>query len=479
MQPVTLSQTRYSSAEVERVRVTKCRMSGQLRVAVVGAGGAGLCAARHILSRQGVFRPPVVYELSSAVGGTWVYEECTGCHENGLPIHSSMYRDLRTNLPKEVMMFPDFPFDPQLPSFLPHQEVLRYLERYSQHYGITPHIRFETVVEEVKPVTMETGEGKLTWEVTSSGGQCGRRTETFDAVFVCNGHYSDPHLPSIPGLEHFKGTLLHSHSYRYPDPFAGQSVVVLGAGPSGLDISFELASVNAQVTLSHGRPPAVPPAPRSSRPPVCRVLKDGAVQFQDGEVAHPQVLLLCTGYRFSYPFLDPTQLGLQVQTHLVSPLYKHLLPPACPSLFIVGVCKVICPFPHFHSQVQFALAVLEGTVSMPSKAEMEEEVQREMERKLAEGVKPQHLLNLEWSQWEYYQALAGMGGFSPPPPVTQSLYEEVRQQRQRHPQKYRQLNYRLISDTQWEEVELQPNRPEDWDRVTETQEKERLERNVD
>ncbi|XP_064209077.1 uncharacterized protein LOC135264241 isoform X4 [Anguilla rostrata] len=375
MQPVTLSQTRYSSAEVERVRVTKSRMSGQLRVAVVGAGGAGLCAARHILSRQGVFRPPVVYELSSAVGGTWVYEECTGCHDNGLPIHSSMYRDLRTNLPKEVMMFPDFPFDPQLPSFLPHQEVLRYLERYSQHYGITPHIRFETVVEEVKPVTMETGEGKLTWEVTSSGGQCGRRTETFDAVFVCNGHYSDPHLPSIPGLEHFKGTLLHSHSYRYPDPFAGQSVVVLGAGPSGLDISFELASVNAQV--------------------------------------------------------------------------------------------------------QFALAVLEGTVSLPSKAEMEEEVQREMERKLAEGVKPQHLLNLEWSQWEYYQALAGMGGFSPPPPVTQSLYEEVRQQRQRHPQKYRQLNYRLISDTQWEEVELQPNRPEDWDRVTETQEKERLERNVD
>lgn len=47
----------------------------------------------------------------------------------------------RTNLPKEVMMFPDFPFDPELPSFLPHQEVLRYLERYSQNYGITPHIR--------------------------------------------------------------------------------------------------------------------------------------------------------------------------------------------------------------------------------------------------------------------------------------------------------------------------------------------------
>ena len=26
-------------------------------------------------------------------------------------IHSSMYKNLRTNLPKEVMAFPDFPFD--------------------------------------------------------------------------------------------------------------------------------------------------------------------------------------------------------------------------------------------------------------------------------------------------------------------------------------------------------------------------------
>ena len=47
----------------------------------------------------------------------------------------------RTNLPKEVMMFPDFPFDPQLNSFLPHQEVQRYLETYCQSYDIRPHIR--------------------------------------------------------------------------------------------------------------------------------------------------------------------------------------------------------------------------------------------------------------------------------------------------------------------------------------------------
>lgn len=43
------------------------------------------------------------------------------------------------------------------------------------------------------------------------------------------------------------GKVLHSHSYRYAEPFSGQSVVVLGANASGLDISIELAKVGAQV----------------------------------------------------------------------------------------------------------------------------------------------------------------------------------------------------------------------------------------
>lgn len=38
-------------------------------------------------------------------------------------------------------MFPDFPFESQLSSFLPHQEIQRYLEKYCQKYHVLPHIR--------------------------------------------------------------------------------------------------------------------------------------------------------------------------------------------------------------------------------------------------------------------------------------------------------------------------------------------------
>ncbi|XP_070774094.1 uncharacterized protein [Enoplosus armatus] len=427
------------------------------RVAVVGAGAAGLCAARHILSRLNSFAPPVVFELTDNIGGTWCYDERVGAYDTGRPIHSSMYKNLRTNLPKEVMMFPDFPFDPQLNSFLPHQEVQRYLEGYCQIHDIWPHIRFNTVVENVKPVvvTTEGEEARTTWEVTSSDSSGCQKTETFDSVFVCSGHYSDPHVPDIPGIESFKGKVLHSHAYRYAEPFSGQSVVVLGARASGLDISIELAKVGAQVTLSHGRPRFTFPLPSGVQQsgPVVAVEDDGSIRFQDGSVGGADVLMFCTGYNFRYPFLDASQLGLEIQDHVVSPLYRFLMPPAFPTLFFIGICKIICPFPNFNCQVQFALAVLDGSVTLPSPAQMEDEVRRELQKKTERGVQQRHLLMMDQDQWEYCQTLARTAGFPPLPPVVRSLYEEVWRQRRVHPENYRRLNYRLISDTQWELID--------------------------
>ncbi|XP_068436762.1 uncharacterized protein [Clinocottus analis] len=420
------------------------------RVAVVGAGAAGLCAAKHILSRLDRFAPPVVFEIGDSVGGTWCYEERAGAR-------SSMYRDLRTNLPKEVMMFPDFPFESQLSSFLPHQEVQRYLEKYCQKYNVLPHIRFNTMVEQVKPVVTqkeeEEEEEETTWEVTSSDPSGRQTTEAFDSVFVCSGHYSDPHVPHIPGMDRFKGTVLHSHSYKCAEPFSGQSVVVLGARASGLDISIELAGVGAQVTLSHGQPPltCALPAGIHQSSPVVSVEEDGSLRLQDGSTVAAEVLMFCTGYRYRFPFLDGPQLGLQVEDQLVAPLYRFLMPPAFPSLFFIGVCKLICPFPNFHCQ--FSLAVLDGSVSLPPRAQREAEARRALREKEERGVQRRHLLVLQDDQWEYYAALARAAGFPPLAPAVRSLYEEVWRRRREDSQSYRGRNYRMIGDERWEQVD--------------------------
>jgi cation diffusion facilitator CzcD-associated flavoprotein CzcO len=57
-----------------------------------------------------------------------VYTDAVGVDAHGLAVHSSMYQNLKTNLPKEVMAFPDFPFKSTDQSFLHHSEVRQYLQ---------------------------------------------------------------------------------------------------------------------------------------------------------------------------------------------------------------------------------------------------------------------------------------------------------------------------------------------------------------
>ncbi|XP_036404506.1 dimethylaniline monooxygenase [N-oxide-forming] 2 [Megalops cyprinoides] len=425
---------------------------GKLRVAVVGAGAAGLCTARHLLSRGDTFAPPIVYELTKNVGGTWVYEERVGKYDNGLPIHSSMYRDLRTNIPKEVMSFPDFPFEEQLPSFVHHTEVRKYLEKYCDHFRLRDHIQFGTMVDSVRPVEVRKGWRGMAWDVTTSNGVDGSKTftERFDAVMVCNGHFYDPYIPDIPGLEKFSGSLMHSHDYRSAEPFSGKSVVLLGAGLSGLDIAMELSAVNAKVILSHGLRPLtcpLPPGVQQARP-VQKVLDDGTLQFQDGAQAKPEVFLFCTGYNFTFPFLD-SRLGLRVQDHLVSPLYKFLMPPAYPSLFIVGICRAICPFPHFHCQTQFVLSVLDGSFSLPSREEMERDVEEDIAARRARGIATRHVLKLDSEQWAYNDELARLGCFAPLPPYWSNLYESNKVFRARDMLNYKTYRYTVLGDRDW------------------------------
>lgn len=68
-----------------------------MKVCIVGAGAAGLAAARQCTDAAyaDVVQQVVVYEQVDRVGGTWVYTDQTGFDEYGLPVHTSMYKNLR------------------------------------------------------------------------------------------------------------------------------------------------------------------------------------------------------------------------------------------------------------------------------------------------------------------------------------------------------------------------------------------------
>ncbi|XP_069073350.1 uncharacterized protein [Pleurodeles waltl] len=428
----------------------------KVQVAVIGAGAAGLCAARHILAQPDVFAAPMVFESSDRVGGTWVYSEKTGTSDGGLPIHSSMYRHLKTNLPKEIMAYPDHPFPPNLPSFLHHTQVLAYLEGYADHFKVKEHIQFRTLVEHVIPAPRPEGEtdGVMAWEVTvrSLGARGGRVTHQFDAIMVCSGHFFDPFIPALPGVENFQGLILHSHAYRCPEPFTDKTVVVLGAGPSGVDIALEICTVAKQVILSHRNTLLKCPLPTNlQQAPAVQDFSPNCVCFQDGSLQQADAFIFCTGYNYRFPFLMQ-QTGLQAGGVSLPPLYKHLIHPDLPNLFFIGLCTTVCPFILFDCQVRYCLAVLAGSCRLPSQEVMAAEVDHEYQHYLAAGKPPKYFLKLDSLQEGYFRLLAEEGGFHPIPPVILKVYRALKTFRTADLLHYRSINLRLLSDEEWERV---------------------------
>ena len=160
-------------------------MTSQIRICIIGAGAAGICAAKHLSKLTPALNAmenapdlpnfsPVVFEKANNIGGTWVYYDTKekvdklstqkGQENDLLEIHSSMYKNMYTNLPKEVMAYPDFPFPSNTSrSFLHHTEIQQYLEGYVKHFDLEQFIQFGTEVLSVKPFKSELG--KMTWEV--------------------------------------------------------------------------------------------------------------------------------------------------------------------------------------------------------------------------------------------------------------------------------------------------------------------------
>ncbi|CAB4279603.1 unnamed protein product [Prunus armeniaca] len=338
------------------------------QVAVIGAGAGGLVAARE-LWREG--HKVVVFERGDQVGGTWVYtpkveSDPLGLHPDRTTVHSSMYQSLRTNLPRESMGFRDYPFvakeedeerDPR--RFPGHREVLRYLKDFASEFGISEIVRFETEVMVVDSV----GGGK--WKVKSkSKGGDGVHDEIYDAVVVCNGHYTEPRIAEIPGINTWKGKQIHSHNYRTPEPFRDQVVILIGSATSAIDISRDIAGVAKEV---HVASRSVADETIEKQPVynnmwlhsmIKSVQEDGSVVFRNGSVVLADVILHCTGYKYHFPFLETNGI-VTVDDNRVGPLYKHVFPPAlAPSLSFVGLPWKVVPFPQFELQSKWIAGLL-------------------------------------------------------------------------------------------------------------------------
>lgn len=492
-----------------------------------------MVAAREV-AREG--HNPTVYEQSAELGGVWAYTgevECTDLREQHASkrVHSSMYAGLRTNLPREVMSYLDFPFDagqaragfggdPR--TFPGHAEVLAYLKAFAEAYGLERYVRYNTAVQSVERVQQQQqqqgedpdalgveksrGSSELpwpTWRVTtaqvdatapsianggsssehatsmgsnarpSSGSSAGPATHAstdhrsggsgsgscstvqYDAVMICNGHYSDPLLPGVEGMEAFTGRQLHSHNYRRPQGFKGGRVLVVGAANSGIDISREVAEHAAEViwcarswkdpdALSDPRPVGL----RKNiwrRPMLARLSADQSAELEDGTVVQGvDAVIYATGYKYAFPFLRDGDLRQLIgqDSRTVHPVYQHVF-PACvaPSLAFIGLPWEVVPFPLFEMQSKWIARVFSGRAQLPSMDAMLLDAERYAAERQASGFPRRHLHRMGPLQWEYLAWIGKQLGEQPLPSWRRPYYEATSGLKQQDVERYRDLRY--------------------------------------
>ncbi|KAG8363394.1 hypothetical protein BUALT_Bualt19G0017800 [Buddleja alternifolia] len=386
-------------------------MAPPLKVAVIGAGVAGLATARA-LKREG--QQVVVYEKLNQLGGLWIYEpqvesDPLSLDPNREIIHGSVYQSLRTNLPVGLMGFSDYPFDSK--TFPNHDEVLKFLKKFAQEFGLIELIRFETEVVQVERVDSRNHK----WVVESRTKYLSSNSkEVFDAVVVCNGHHTQPNVAYIQGIEKWPGKQIHSHNYRVPEPFKDQIVVAIGDGPSGKDVSLEISKVAKEVHLSS----------RSPNVKICKldcadnmwqhskidhVEGNGEVAFEDGAYVRADIILHCTGFKYDFPFLK-TEGIVTVDDNRVGPLYKHIFPPElAPSLSFVGLTFHNLIFLMMDLQAIWVARVLSGKASLPSKEDMLAEVQQHYQYMEDNGT-PKHYTHGLGYKFDYMDWLANQVG---------------------------------------------------------------------
>eukprot|EP01130_Rhizamoeba_saxonica_P008576 TRINITY_DN3470_c0_g1_i2.p1 TRINITY_DN3470_c0_g1~~TRINITY_DN3470_c0_g1_i2.p1 ORF type:complete len:452 (-),score=71.09 TRINITY_DN3470_c0_g1_i2:20-1297(-) len=188
---------------------------------IVGAGFTGLSVAASFERRN------ISYDLiekNPQIGGNWF---------NGV------YDRVHIISSKSVTEYKDFPMPDSYPVYPSKQQMLNYLNNFTQHYQLSKTVIFNTKVVSVTPdkdtakyiVLLDNGEEKL-----------------YDGVISCVGHHWNKRMPKYPGT--YTGDIMHSKDYKNHHQLSGKRVLVVGGGNSACDINEDAAQFAEEAHMS-------------------------------------------------------------------------------------------------------------------------------------------------------------------------------------------------------------------------------------
>jgi monooxygenase len=221
-------------------------------VLIVGAGISGVSAAHHLQERN-PGKSYAILEAREDLGGTWDYFR---------------YPGIRSDTDMHTLGFRFSPWVEES-SIADGDSILRYVRKTAEDAGIVEKIRYGHKVVAVS-WSSEAARWTVEAERTDGGGPV---LLTCNFLEMCSGYYSyeGGYKPEFPGIDHFKGEVIHPQEWPEDVDYEGERVVVIGSGATAVTLVPSLAEKAAKVTMLQRSPSYVMAIP--TQEPVISVLR--------------------------------------------------------------------------------------------------------------------------------------------------------------------------------------------------------------
>ena len=210
-------------------------------VLIVGAGLSGIGAAYH-LQAECPNKSYLILEGREAIGGTWDLFRYPGVRSD-----SDMYTlGYRFRPWGEAKAIADGP------------SILRYIRETAQEYGIDRKIRYG---HKVKSARWSSADEHWTVDAAKADSSAARFTCNF--LYMCSGYYdyAGGYMPSWPGMEKFRGQIVHPQKWPENLDYKDKRVVVIGSGATSVTLVPAMAEAAAHVVMLQRSPSYILPLP--------------------------------------------------------------------------------------------------------------------------------------------------------------------------------------------------------------------------
>ena len=188
---------------------------------MIGAGFGGLAAAVAVRD----VGEPTLLERGADVGGVW---------------RDNTYPGAACDVPSHLYSFSFAAEHRWSRRFAPQRDILEHLRRVTDEHGLRPHLRLHTEVTEAR-----FDDDRAVWRLTTAAGE----VLEADVVVPACGQLTRPLRPDVPGLDSFRGPVLHSARWDHDVDLRGRRVAVVGTGASGIQIVPAIADDVARLTV--------------------------------------------------------------------------------------------------------------------------------------------------------------------------------------------------------------------------------------